>query len=92
VTSVPPWPSAADKTRSHVVAEERKLRDVGSLLDRQDAAGVAAVLGVPQRGTPKGGFGVSTGQLVHADEPSRPIDESCIGEVSRSIEDCALLT
>ena len=38
-----------DKTRSHVVAEERKLRDVGTVGNPQRPAGVAAVLGVPQR-------------------------------------------
>ena len=38
-----------DETRSHVVSEERNFRDVGSILDRQDAPGVAAVLRVPQR-------------------------------------------
>ena len=38
-----------DKTRSHIVAEKRNFRDVGSVFDRQDAAGVAAVFGVPQR-------------------------------------------
>jgi hypothetical protein len=37
--------SRYDKVRSHIVAEQRNFRDVGSLLDRQDAAGVAAVLG-----------------------------------------------
>jgi hypothetical protein len=39
-----------DEARGHVVAEKCKLRDVGSVLDRQDAAGVAAVLRVPERG------------------------------------------
>jgi hypothetical protein len=38
-----------DETRGHVVAEEGNFRDVGSLLDRQDAAGVAAVIRVSQR-------------------------------------------
>ena len=44
-----------DETRSHAVAEKRDSRDVGSLLNRQDAAGVAAVLGITERvWTPKG--------------------------------------
>jgi hypothetical protein len=37
------------KTRSHIISEERNFGDVGSLLDRQDAAFVAAVLRVPER-------------------------------------------
>src|SRR5262249_35086581 len=37
-------------------------------------------------------FSVRTRELVQTDEPPRSIDESCIGETSRSIEDCPLLT
>jgi hypothetical protein len=44
VMSVPPWPSAAvNEARGHVVAKQRNLRDVGSLLDR-DARQIDALL------------------------------------------------
>jgi hypothetical protein len=34
----------------HIVAEQRKLRAMGAVLDRQGTAGVAAVVRVPERG------------------------------------------
>ena len=38
-----------NKTCSRIVAQERNFPDVSSVLDRQGAAGVAAVFGVPKR-------------------------------------------
>ena len=40
----------ADEASGHVVTGERNFCDVGSVFDRQGAAGVAAVLRVPERG------------------------------------------
>jgi hypothetical protein len=58
-----------DKTRSHVVAEERKLCAVGTVGDRQRAAGVAAVLGIRQRRVEAEGDARQTGSRRRNRDP-----------------------
>jgi hypothetical protein len=59
-----------DEASGHVVAKQRNLRDVGSILYRQDAAGVGAVLGVPQRRVEAEGDARQVDAVLRAETPA----------------------